>query len=134
MKRIYLFIILVALLATGCNKYKSEELLLPLTDISLTIKGEEIMTFNAKKCQLGYNDQKYEFRVLNDKLTDWFILRCNENPKSVGQVINASLEYTTSDDVKTERRLTFTVERISKDGFVWLWEDEDKIGVVIKIL
>lgn len=134
MKRLYIFILASALLVTGCNKYKSEEVLLPRTDISLTIKGEEIMTFNAQKCQLGYNDQRYEFRVLNDKLTDWFILRCSENPKSVGQVIKASLEYTTSDDIKTEKGLTFTVEKISKDGFIWMWEEEEKIGAVIKIL
>lgn len=133
MKNIYI-LFLLSLIATGCVAYLPEELLLPVNDISISVKGEEIMKFEENSCQLGYNDRNNEFRVFNDKLTNWFILRCDATPTSVKQKIIADLEYTTSDDLKTLTDLVFTVEKIDENGWVWLWEFERKIGLVIKLL
>ena len=121
-------------LLSSCDRYQPEELLLPKSDISLTIKGEDQIRYDQETWQLGHNAEKNEFRAVNDKLTDWMILRCNAGPSTVGQSVTAYLEYTTSNDTKKLNALTFTVEKTSPEGLIWLWNDDKKIGVVVKDL
>lgn len=121
-------------LLSSCDRFQPEELLLPKSDISLTIKGEDQIRYDHKTWQLGHNAEKNEFRAVNDKLTDWMILRCNATPSTVGQSVTAYLEYTTSNDTKKLNGLTFTVEKTSPEGLIWLWNDDKKIGVVVKDL
>lgn len=135
MKRIYIICIAVTMtLLSSCDRFQPEELLLPKSDISLTIKGEDQIRYDQKTWQLGHNAEKNEFRAVNDKLTDWMILRCNATPSTVGQSVTAYLEYTTSNDTKKLNALTFTVEKTSPEGMIWLWNDDKKIGVVVKDL
>lgn len=135
MKRIYIICIAVIVaLLSGCDRYQPEELLLPKSDISLTIKGEDQIRYDQETWQLGHNAEKNEFRAVNDKLTDWMILRCNATPSTVGQSVTAYLEYTTSNDTKKLNALTFTVEKTSPEDLIWLWNDDKKIGVVVKDL
>lgn len=135
MKRIYIICIAVTMtLLSSCDRFQPEELLLPKSDISLTIKGEDQIRYDQKTWQLGHNAEKKEFRAVNDKLTDWMILRCNATPSTVGQSVTAYLEYTTSNDTKKLNALTFTVEKTSPEGLIWLWNDDKKIGVVVKDL
>ena len=135
MKRIYIICIAVTMtLLSSCDRFQPEELLLPKSDISLTIKGEDQIRYDQKTWQLGHNAEKNEFRAVNDKLTDWMILRCNATPSTVGQSVTAYLEYTTSNDTKKLNALTFTVEKTSPEGLIWLWNDDKKIGIVVKSL
>ena len=133
MKRIICIAVTMTLLSS-CDRFQPEELLLPKSDISLTIKGEDQIRYDQKTWQLGHNAEKNEFRAVNDKLTDWMILRCNATPSTVGQSVTAYLEYTTSNDTKKLNALTFTVEKTSPEGLIWLWNDDKKIGVVVKDL
>lgn len=133
MKKIFA-ILLVIFAASGCVEYLPEELLLPMEDISMSVKGKEIMKFDENTCQLGFSDRNNEFRVLDDKLTDWFILRCDAVPSAVDQKVTCELEYTTPDNVKTLSGVVFNVEQIREDGLVWLWNDLRSIGLVIKLL
>lgn len=136
MKHIYTISAIFLMLASlaGCDRYQAEDLLLPRTDISLTIKGVEIMSFDEQTCQLGHNPEKNEFRIVNDKLRDWVIFRCDADPATAGQKVTAYLEYTTADDVKRLDGLSFSVEKTSEEGLIWLWNDDKKIGIVIKSL
>lgn len=133
-RHIYILIAISVLSAAGCRRYDSEEILLPRNDISLTIKGETIMEYDKNFCQTGYNDERQEFRVLDNRLADWFLIRCAQVPSSVGQAIKADLEYTTSDNIRKMNGLTFTVMKMNKEGMVWMWEDDKDIGIVIKLL
>lgn len=134
MKHIYIIGIAGAMaLLTSCE-FQPEEILLPKTDISLTIKGIEQISYNPESWQLGYNEAKNEFRVVSDKLSDWMIIRCSASPTTEGQIINADLEYTTADDTKKLKDLSFTVEKTSPEGLIWMWNDDRKIGVVIRTL
>ena len=92
------------------------------------------MKFDENTCQLGFSDRNNEFRVLDDKLTNWFILRCDAVPSAVGQKMICELEYTTADDVKTFSDIVFNVEQTREDGLVWLWNESKSIGIVIKLL
>lgn len=120
--------------STGCNRYHVEDILLPRNEISLTVKGADQIIYDEESWQLGYNDERNEFRIVNDKLNNWVILQCDAVPSTVGQSVTAYLEYTTSNDTRKLNGLTFTVEKTSPDGLIWLWNDDRKIGVVVKDL
>jgi hypothetical protein len=126
--------IAVAVLALSACQFNVDEVLLSRSDISLTIKGNLQMSFDENSCQLGYNTGRNEFRVYDDKLANYFILRCSAKPTSEGQVLKADLEYTTATDSKTISGLEFTVEKTSPEGLLWLWNKDRQIGVVIKNL
>lgn len=136
MARAYIIIGIALMLAasTGCNRYHVEDILLPRNEISLTVKGADQIVYDEESWQLGYNDERNEFRIVNDKLNNWVILQCDAVPSTVGQSVTAYLEYTTSNDTRKLNGLTFTVEKTSPDGLIWLWNDDRKIGVVVKDL
>ncbi len=128
-----LCIIGAALALTAC-RHDVDEVLLGRSDISLTIKDELLVSFNENTCQLGYNTDRNEFRVYDEKFANWFILKCSAAPTSEGQKIKADLEYTTDKDVKSLTGLELSVVKTSPEGLIWLWEDEKKIGIIIKNL
>lgn len=133
MKRI--IIIFTAVLATvGCNPYDIDEILLQRDDISLTVKGELVFSYDPADCQLGQNEENGSFRVFDDKLGNWFILDCRTSPDTEGQSLKADLEYTSPTDTKKLNGLTFTVEKMDRNGHVWLWNDERKIGAIVRKL
>lgn len=136
MARAYIIIGIALMLAasTGCNRYHVEDILLPRNEISLTVKGADQIIYDEESWQLGYNDERNEFRIVNDKLRDWVIFRCDADPATAGQMVTAYLEYTTADDVKRLDGLSFSVEKTSEEGLIWLWNDDKKIGIVIKSL
>lgn len=133
MMRRYIYIVLAALALSAC-RYDVDEILLTRSDISLTVKGELQMAFNENTCQLGYNSARNEFRVYDEKLSDWFILRCSTSPTTEGQELTADLEYTTRTDTKHIREAEFRVEKVSAEGLIWLWNKDRKIGIVVKSL
>ena len=86
MKTHYINIALIAAaMLTGCNTVGPEEALMPLDDISLTIKGEKQFKYSKDNFQLGFNDKEVVFRVTEDKLAHWFVLDCNELPTNEDQ-------------------------------------------------
>lgn len=129
-KLIYIMVSLV--LATGCVNNMIDQVLLVRDDISLTVKEEVMMSFDENTCQMGYNSARNEYRVYDEKLANWYILRCTAKPTSEGQKITADLEYTTDKDIKTLNNLEFSVEKTSAEGLVWLWNKDKKIGIIIK--
>jgi hypothetical protein len=133
MKRIYALLILTAV-TVSCIQTDINEVLLMKEEISLTVKGEEMMTFNEFSCQLGYNSDTNEFRVYDDNLGNMFIITCNARPSAEGQILRADLTWTTSSSTKKRSGLNFTVKKISPDGLIWLWCDSDRIGVIVKEL
>ena len=135
MKRIiHIGIAAAGIMLSSCLGPQPEEILLPLTDISLTVKGSILVSFNPETDQIGYNSGKNEFRMTDDKIANWVILQCSATPTTEGQEIKANLEYTTQDDVIKLNDLKFTVEKTSPEGLVWLWNKDKKIGLVIKVL
>lgn len=131
MKRI-IIIFTAVLAAVGCNPYDIDEILLQRDDISLTVKGELVFSYDPADCQLGQNEESGSFRVFDDKLGNWFILNCRTTPDTEGQSLKADLEYTSQTDTKKLNGLTFVVKKTDRNGYVWLWNDERKIGVIVR--
>ena len=126
--------IALILITAGCNRYDIDEILLQRDDVSLTIRGEVIFSYDPGTCQLGYNSENGIFRAYDDDLGHWFILSCRTTPDTEGQSLMADLEYTTQNDTKKIRNLKFTLKKNDRTGKIWLWNDERKIGVVVKRL
>lgn len=124
----------VALAVSACQFYDVDEVLLSRSDISLTLKGALQISFDENIYQLGYNTDRNEYRVYDEKLENWFILRCSAQPTSEGQKLKATLEYTVEGNTKTLNNLELTVERTSSEGLIWLWNKDRQIGVVVKNL
>lgn len=135
MKIRYIAGLLLALIAAaGCVGPQPDEVLLPRTEISLTIKGEAIMEYDPATCQIGYSSERNEFRLVDDQLSNWVIFRSDATPTNVGQEVKASLEYTSQNSTKMLNDLVFSVEKTDPLGQVWLWNKDKKIGIIIKVL
>ena len=131
MKRFLIILPLICTLA-GCNPDVTESSLMEQTEISLIWKGVLQVGFDNATGQLGYNDHRHEYRVHNDKMSDWFTLRCSEEPLEVGQQLSANVSWTGARNLKSFNGLSFTVKKISQDGKIWLWNEKEKIGIIIK--
>ena len=133
MKRI-LILIIVAAAAMGCKKYDVDEILLEREDISLTIKGRLIYSFNPVTDQVGYNANDNIFRMYSDDLGNWVTLKCRTSVPENGHKVKADLMYTASTTTKTHNGITFSVTKRSQDGRIWLWSDDEKIGLIVREL
>jgi hypothetical protein len=133
-RRLSAGILLTIAIVTGCTGLHPEGILLPRSEVSLTVKEEVVMAFDPATCQIGYNSERNEFRLVDNKVSDWVIFRSDAVPTDVGQKVKASLEYTSRSNIKTMTDLTFSVEKTAPDGTTWLWNKDKKIGIIIKVL
>ena len=133
--RKYLFIIALVLLFTGCKKKVEMDLeMYNSNQVSLMVKGKKVFLYDDGTCQLGYNSSKRQFRAGNDDMTSYFVLTCSEIPRTKGQEIKGSIQWTSGSSVKSSGNLVFKVEKYEDTGLVWLWDSTDKTGAVVKIL
>lgn len=129
-----IFLAALTLCLTGCNRYDIDEILLQRDEISLTIKGVDALVYDPDTFQIGYNAGSNEFRIFDDDLGNWFVLKCHERPSSTGQSLNADLRWTTPNTTRTRNGLSFRVEKMDSKGHIWLWCDKEAIGIVVKEL
>ncbi len=121
-------------MAAACNPFDEEVILLPKEDVSFTIRGVDQFFYNQKTCQMAHNRTTNEFRVFDDKISNYFIVRCEEMPTSKGQQVKADVTWTSSRNIKRLKDLTFTVKKTDDSGKIWMWCEQKNIGIVIKNL
>ena len=122
------------LLLASCERYDVNEILLSRDDISLTWRAEPQIVYEPETWQLGFNAARNEFRVNDDSMANYFIFKCNTRPNVEGQEVEASVEWTQKSSVKRYEGLKFEVEKVGKNGYVWLWNRSQKIGVTVRFL
>lgn len=131
--RIFMTAVILSV-ASGCNPYDIDEVLLHREDVSLTWKGKDQFVYDPITCQMSHNISTKEYRVHNDNLSDWFTIRCSETPSYEGQEITADVSWTGENSARSEKGITFRVEKTDASGCVWLWCKAKSIGIVIKNL
>ena len=131
MKRISIIFMTIMALCS-CVSYNMEEVLLDRSDISLTWKGSLQICYNPEKFQIGFNDTKLEYRVYDDKLTDWFRIKFSEMPSEEGQKVKADVNWTAEKGTRRYQNLELSVKRTDGQGLYWLWNESNKIGIIIK--
>ena len=131
MKR-YLTLIFTAVMFTSCADENIDEVLLGSTDISVSLKGKVQYTFNPDKGQAAYDRESNLYRYFDDDLGSWFEIRCSTRPATEGEVIKADIDWATKTSFRTEEGMVFTVEKTDETGMIWLWNDSEDIGIIIK--
>lgn len=103
-------------------------------EISLYVKGMLQLEYSPETHQFGFNPAGNEIRVSDDNMADYFILTFDEMPSEEGQTVTASIEYTTSDDIRSKDGIEFRVTKTDlAEGKIWLWNAGGKIGAVIPV-
>lgn len=131
MKR-YLTLIFTAVMFTSCADVNINEVLLGSTDISVSLKGKVQYTFNPDKGQAAYDRESNLYRYFDDDLGSWFEIRCSTRPATEGEVIKADIDWATKTSFRTEKEMVFSVEKTDETGMIWLWNDSEDIGIIIK--
>ena len=67
-KLIYIYIILGLAAVTGCRRFDVDEILLERDDLSLTVKGELMFSYDPLTCQTSQNVTENEYRLFDDDL------------------------------------------------------------------
>lgn len=132
MRRLILFLSMIILLTSCIPESNMAGTLLEGSEISLSWKGVNQVTYNSADYQLGFNDGKNEYRVYDDKLADWFTVTCSQKPVSEGETIIADVSWTGSKGTKSFTEVEFSVEKTDERGYIWLWSNSKKIGIIIK--
>lgn len=101
---------------------------------SLIIKGEKVFRFEKLTCQESFSVSAKEFRVGNDRMSDYFILSLNQLPMTEGMKLNGSITWTTDTDVKTLKNLSFTVLQTDLNQTVWLNCEFENIYVTVRMV
>lgn len=129
-----LIVTMLILCTSCCRDYDINEILLKREDISMTIKGKEVMKYDPETFQIGHNAEKNEFRIFDDNLGNWFTITCRERPSTEGQNLKADLKWTSTSSTKSEKGLSFRVEKTDSQGHIWLWCEDEAIGIIVKEL
>lgn len=132
--RRFIIILAIATAASACREYDVDEVLLQREDLSLTVKGDPHFIFDPLTCQFSHNSTTNEYRMFDDRLSDWVTLKCSQRPDTEGQSLTADISWTGSSSIRTEEGLKFVVQKTSADGYVWMWNKSKSIGIVIKNL
>lgn len=123
----------MAIMLTGCiQEGDMAGALLEETEISLSWKGVYQITYNSAEYQLGFDTSNNEYRVYDDKLANWFTVTCSQKPVTEGETIMADVKWTGNKGTKAFSDVEFSVEKTDERGYVWLWSNSRKIGIVIK--
>ncbi len=134
MKKIIYIIALAALMVCACtnDNFNEADFVTQISSVSLTVKGAEVMKYDNSVHQLAWNDEKMQFRMMDDSLGNFFVVTLNKMPSVEGETVGAELVYTTYTSIKTVSS-TFNVSKIS-GRYYWLWEPDTDTGVVIQEL
>lgn len=137
MRRLSRIIFLVILSLTSCDRAGNEareEFEKSSRDcICLDINGKAIFTYEENTCQISYSENRFEFRVGNDDMSDYYIVRCSSFPHE-GALVRGSLTWTTRKDIRERKDLEFKVLKVKDGNTIWLWNQKSRIGVVIKAI
>lgn len=128
-----LIILLAGILASGCAEFDVDEILLDRSDISVTIRGREIYSFDPNRAQISFNADKGEYRMFDEDFLNWVTIIWREFPSSKGQKVLMDIEWGTKTNFKEREGIEFEVRKID-DRMIWLWNESDKIGLTLTIL
>ena len=131
--RLSILTILLCLLS-GCNgggTYTPE--FLKDDTLRLAVGREEIISYNPLTCQYAFNTDRLEFRLHTDNMSDYFIVRLQEEPTGEDQVITAGLIRWTSRTGADEVRKNIALQVVKMEGdVVWLWNSRESIKMTAR--
>ncbi|MBO7547538.1 MAG: hypothetical protein J6Y27_08445 [Bacteroidales bacterium] len=138
MRKILLRLVFLAsaLLAAGCHNDGFDQVWLKEESLCVVSGTQKVFSYDPLTCQQAFNRSTRTFRAFTDDMSDYYVLTMGSLPSEAGEKIGGcSLEWTTADDVKTLKGLTFAVEKIETGtGKVWLWCSSEGLVVIAQLL
>jgi len=121
------------IIAQGCAREAHvDKDFLDTNNIVLWVKGSAVHTYDPLTWQLSCNRSKYEFRVSNDTMSEYYVLTCDKMPLEMDQEVIGNLTWTTTSSTASAKNLTFKVVKTDSNGNIWLWNGKEKIGVSVR--
>lgn len=125
-------VILISLVTVSCSE-KHHTDFLPSEGICLEVTGKSILQYDEATCQLGFNRDRCEFRVLTDNASDYFVLQLSDIPAEEGETVFGKIKWTTPSRVESRKDVAFKVMKLEGDK-IWLWNSSGKIAVCVSLI
>lgn len=131
-----LFLLSALVLSAGCHNDGFDQAWLAEENLCVVSGQQMVFAYDPLTCQMSFNRSARTFRVFADDLSDYYVLTVGSLPSEEGERIDGcSLEWTTANDVKQLKGLTFNVEKIDvASGKVWLWCPAESLVVIARLL
>lgn len=126
----------LTLLLAGCHSDGFDQVWLKEDNVCVVSDNQKVFNYDPLSCQFSFNRRTRTFRAFKDDLSDYYMVQLGTMPSEEGERIDGcSLEWTTSNDVKTLSGLVFTVEKIDPaTEKVWLWCASEGVVVIAQML
>lgn len=137
MRQVYKYLITVFLvvLVSSCDNERGFDLeFLQEQNLCLEVGEDRILSYDPLTCQMSFNRKRKTFRVSNDTMSEYYSLVLDKLPEAEDQEVIGNLTWVYSNAVHERKNLKFTVESINADGKVWLWNQKEKVAVIVQIL
>lgn len=122
------------LVCVSCDKKGYEEELLNDNNVSLRCNSSLLFNYEPSTCQLAFYAEDKEFRAFTDNMSDYFNVTLSALPRSAGETLTGSVEWTTSNNIQYLTNLAFKVEKMDAEGNIWLWNKEQKLFIIVRRL
>lgn len=103
------------------------------SNVHLEMNGVTMLQYDEATCQMGFNRERRQFRMCTDSMSDYFSITMNMIPTAQDEKIKGDLVWTTSRDVMSRKNIVLEVVKTEDDKF-WLWNEQERIALVIEIL
>jgi len=130
----YIFLIItMCLISAACIRTTPLNTFTTDDTIRLEIDGVPVMSYDESKCQLAYNEQRKEFRVMTDTMLEYFCITLSEIPASTGERATATVSWSTAEGERSRNDITLEAKRIKGD-VIWLCDSSQHTAAVVRVL
>lgn len=118
----------------GCVENALREEFIQTGDqLGLQVGQTKVFEYDAATCQYSYLPDSKEFRVGDDAMNNYFILKLSNIPQ-LNSETGGTLIYTTESSIVTKNNLKFKlvkVEESAKGKMLWFWNSKSQYGAVV---
>lgn len=127
-------IILATLMTHACTDPGAEDLEFATHDeIRLEVNGRMVMEYDENTCQIGFNRDRCEFRIMSDTASDYFTVKLDKIPSSSGETLDGTVKWTTETTVETRHNIALRVVKLEGDR-IWLRDTNGRIAVCLRLI
>ncbi len=129
-------VIFLSILCISCRKVVEidsleKKLFLEETVMGCYKDGHEYMVYQEELHQMSLNPKRHVIRIQSEDQKEYYHMDMESYPRSVG--VNILADFSVSVE-GSERGYTFVFECSRIDGGkMWLWNKENKLGIIIPV-
>lgn len=132
MKRILTLFSLILLLAS-CQSKTLPGQFLSDSSVRLEISGATVFRYDESTCQLSFNESRKTFGAFTDTMLDYFEVKLDAIPSTVGEKTTATVTWSTESGEHTKENITLEARGIKGD-VIWLCDEGRRTAAVVRVL